>query len=67
MGDMKRLMSMDRAKSYGFTPTTELKDGTLITFTPDKNIFSNIQFDLKILKQRFREMAFLNPSIKSFK
>ena len=37
--------------------------GTSVTFTPDKNIFSNIQFDLKILKQRFREMAFLNPSI----
>ena len=38
-------------------------NGTSVTFTPDKNIFSNIQFDLKILKQRFREMAFLNPSI----
>ena len=31
MGDMKRLMSMDRAKSYGFTPTTELKDGIVKT------------------------------------
>jgi len=31
MGDMKRLMSMDRAKSYGFTPTTELKDGIIKT------------------------------------
>ena len=38
-------------------------NGTSVTFTPDKNIFSNTQFDLKILKQRFREMAFLNPSI----
>ena len=27
MGDMKRLMSMERAKSYGFTPTTNLEDG----------------------------------------
>ena len=39
------------------------RNGTSVTFTPDKNIFSNTQFDLKILKKRFREMAFLNPSI----
>ena len=39
------------------------RNGTSVTFTPDKNIFSNTQFDLKILKQRFREMAFLNSSI----
>ncbi len=39
------------------------KNGTSVTFTPNKNIFSNTQFDLKVLKQRFREMAFLNPSI----
>ena len=43
--------------------TSKDRNGTSVTFTPDKNIFSNIQFDLKILKQRFREMAFLNPSI----
>jgi len=29
MGDMKRLMSMDRAKSYGFNPTTTLEDGII--------------------------------------
>ena len=27
------------------------RNGTSVTFTPDKNIFSNTQFDLKILKQ----------------
>jgi len=31
MGDMKRLMSMDRAKSYGFTPNIELKNGIIKT------------------------------------
>ena len=31
MGDSKRLMSMERAKSYGFTPTTNFKDGILKT------------------------------------
>ena len=38
--------------------TSKGRNGTSVTFTPDKNIFSNTQFDLKILKQRFREMAF---------
>ncbi len=39
------------------------KNGTKITFYPDKNIFSDTEFDSKILKQRFREMAFLNSKI----
>ena len=43
--------------------TSKGNNCTSITFTPDKNIFSNTQFDLKILKERFREMAFLNPLI----
>ncbi len=40
------------------------KNGTRLTFLPDTNTFSNTEFDSKILKQRFREMAFLNPKIK---
>ncbi len=39
------------------------KNGTKVTFYPDKNIFSTTDFDSKILKQRFREMAFLNSKI----
>ncbi len=39
------------------------KNGTKLTFYPDKNIFSETEFDSKILKQRFREMAFLNSKI----
>ena len=31
MGDMKRLMSMERANSYGFHPETSLKDGIIKT------------------------------------
>ena len=31
MGDMKRLMSMERANSYGFYPKTSLKDGIIKT------------------------------------
>ncbi len=39
------------------------KNGTKLTFYPDKNIFSDTEFDSAILKQRFREMAFLNSKI----
>ena len=39
------------------------KNGTKVTFYPDKNIFSDTEFDSKILKQRFKEMAFLNSKI----
>ncbi len=39
------------------------KNGTKVTFFPDKNIFSDTEFDSKILIQRFREMAFLNSKI----
>ncbi len=39
------------------------KNGTKLRFYPDKNIFSDTEFDSKILKQRFREMAFLNSQI----
>ena len=39
------------------------KNGTKITFTPDNNIFTKTDFDAKVLGQRFREMAFLNPNV----
>ena len=39
------------------------KQGTQITFTPDTNTFTNVEFSSKILEQRFREMAYLNPLI----
>ncbi len=39
------------------------KQGTQITFKPDKDTFTNVDFSSKILSQRFREMAFLNPLI----
>jgi DNA gyrase subunit B len=39
------------------------KNGTKVTFTPDNNIFTKTDFDSKVLGQRFREMAFLNPNV----
>ncbi len=55
------------------TPTTKLKvidkcpekeTGTLVRFYPDPQIFSTLEFDYKVLQNRFREVAFLNAGLK---
>ena len=38
--------------------------GTTITFWPDEEIFSVLEFDYKTLETRFREVAFLNAGLK---
>ena len=44
---------------------TDKKDtGTSITFYPDNEIFSTIDFDFAVLKKRLQEIAFLNPNVK---
>ena len=40
------------------------ESGTKITFWPDDEIFSAIEFDYKVLETRFREIAFLNAGLK---
>ncbi len=40
------------------------KTGTKVTFMPDDTIFEETVFDYDILKQRFREMAFLTRGLK---
>ena len=40
------------------------KTGTKVVFLPDKEIFEETVFDYDILKQRFREMAFLTKNLK---
>ncbi|MCI9442304.1 MAG: DNA topoisomerase (ATP-hydrolyzing) subunit B [Ruminococcus sp.] len=40
------------------------KTGTRIVFLPDKTIFEETIFDYDVLKQRFREMAFLTKGLK---
>lgn len=40
------------------------KTGTKITFKPDKDIFSKIEFHKTIISQRLRELAFLNSGLK---
>ncbi len=38
--------------------------GTKVTFWPDDEIFSTVDFDYKILEVRFREISFLNSGLK---
>ena len=40
------------------------KTGTMVTFHPDPEIFEETVFDYDVLKQRFREMAFLTRGLK---
>jgi len=40
------------------------KTGTKITFWPDPEIFSVLDFDYKVLETRFKEIAFLNAGLK---
>ena len=37
--------------------------GTTVTFYPDKEIFETIEFDYDLMKNRFREIAFLNKGL----
>ena len=43
---------------------TKIKTGTEITFKPDEEIFSVLEFDEKILMSRLKELAFLNKNVK---
>jgi DNA gyrase subunit B len=38
--------------------------GTIVTFFPDSEIFSTIEFDFAVLKKRLQEIAFLNAGLK---
>lgn len=40
--------------------------GTKITFTPDDTIFSTVDFNADTLLSRFRELAFLNPTVSIY-
>ena len=42
----------------------EGKTGTKVTFLPDDTIFETTVFEFNVLKQRFREMAFLTKGLK---
>ena len=40
------------------------KNGTKVTFKPDKEIFNSLDFSFDILSQRLRELSFLNKGLK---
>ena len=42
----------------------ESETGTIVRFFPDKEIFSTLEFDFKVLENRFREVTFLNAGLK---
>jgi len=42
----------------------ETEKGTTVTFWPDEEIFSTLEFDYKVLQTRFREISFLNAGLK---
>ena len=42
------------------------KSGTRITFKPDPEIFGEQEFDYEVIKNRIRELAFLNPEVRFF-
>lgn len=44
--------------------TSADETGTKITFWPDPEIFSVLEFDYKVLETRFREITFLNAGLK---
>ena len=44
--------------------STNGSTGTKVIFWPDKEIFSIVEFDSKVLETRFREVAFLNAGLK---
>lgn len=72
--EVKRNGNIYRQEYSRGTPVTKLeivgkckgdKDtGTKITFWPDAEIFSTVEFDYKVLETRFREIAFLNAGVK---
>jgi DNA gyrase subunit B len=69
--EVKRNNKIYTQKYQRGKPITELKEtgitnetGTKITFLPDNEIFSDINFHFDILANRLRELAFLNKGIK---
>jgi hypothetical protein len=43
---------------------SDKETGTTITFYPDAEIFSTLEFDFAVLKKRLQEIAFLNAGLK---
>jgi DNA gyrase subunit B len=57
--DYSRGKPVSEFRTIGKTNRT----GTKVTFVPDQEIFTNIEFSFDTLSQRLRELAFLNPGV----
>lgn len=49
-------------KGLEFVGPTKEK-GTEVTFWPDSSIFQTIEFDYKSMRKRYKELAYLNPTV----
>jgi DNA gyrase subunit B len=59
----KRGNAQDDVKVVGKTKDSE-GNGTIVTFFPDGEIFSTLNFDFAVLKKRLQEIAFLNAGLR---
>ena len=65
-----KIYSQEYSRGYAKTKLKEIGktknggSGTKVTFWPDDQIFSVVNFDYKILETRFREISFLNAGLK---
>jgi len=59
----KRGNAQDDVKAVGKAKDSE-GTGTIVTFFPDPEIFSTIEFDFAVLKKRLQEIGFLNAGLK---
>ncbi|MCK4595956.1 DNA gyrase subunit B, partial [candidate division WOR-3 bacterium] len=55
----KPVKDVERVEDVG-----KRKHGTVIKFYPDPKIFKNIDFDVNVIIERVRELAFLNRKVK---
>ena len=60
--EYSRGIAKNKLKVIGKTNAAD--SGTKITFWPDEQIFSVLNFDYKVLETRFKEIAFLNAGVK---
>ncbi|MDO8461053.1 MAG: ATP-binding protein, partial [bacterium] len=54
---------VDKSNFELLTLNFELKSGTILTFLPDSQIFSTINFDFETIKKAIRERAYLVPKL----
>jgi DNA gyrase subunit B len=62
MQEYERGVPKDTVKRIGDADPDET--GTTVTFTPDSDIFTDLEYSFDTLKSRLRELAFLNKGLK---